>query len=192
MKKTTFIVLILLVCIALPSQAQRRGRGFWHQEWLVENGDSIPLIHILPVYKYSRKVDTRRYQKLVRAVKKVYPIAKQAKEEMRNMEEELCRLETKKEQKQYVKDVEGRIKEAYTPVLKKMTKFEGRVLVKLIDRETEYTAYQIVKDFRGGFVAGFWQGIARIFGQNLKQEYDKDGEDRLIEQIVIYYEAGLL
>ena len=170
--------------------AQRGGRGFWHQEWIVENGDSIALVHILPVYKYGRPIDMRRYQKLVRAVKKVYPIAKKAREEMQAMEEEMCALPTKAEQKEYVKGVEERIKEEYTPVLKRMTGYEGRILVKLIDRETDYTAYQIVKEFRGRFVAGFWQGIARLFGQNLKTGYDKNGEDRAIEQIIIYYELG--
>lgn len=194
MKKTATISLLFLAASALSAQSvqAQRGRGYWHQEWAVENGDSIPLIHILPVYAFGRPVDLRRYQRLVRAVKKVYPIAQKAKAEMRNMEDELCRLPTKKAQREYVKGVEKRIKDEYTPVLKRMTRFEGKVLVKLIDRETEYTAYQIVKDFRGGFVAGFWQGIAKLFGNNLKLEYDKDGDDKMIEQIVIYLEAGWL
>ncbi len=62
----------------------------------------------------------------------------------------------------------------------------------LIDRETEYTAYEILREFRGGFVAGFWQSVSRIFGQNLKSEYDREGDDKVLEQIVLYYEAGLL
>ena len=111
---------------------------------------------------------------------------------MDEMEAELTRLPTKKAQKAYIRDVYAQIKEEYSPVLKKMTRTQGRVLLKLIDRETEYTAYQILREFRGGFVAGFWQGVSRIFGQNLKSQYDKEGEDRMIEQIVIYYEAGLL
>ena len=108
------------------------------------------------------------------------------------MEEELCRLPTKKAQKEYIKQIYHEIKDEYTPVLKHMTRTQGRVLLKLIDRETEYTAYEVLKEFRGGFVAGFWQGVSKIFGQNLKSEYDREGEDRMIEQIVIYYEAGLL
>lgn len=92
----------------------------------------------------------------------------------------------------YIRQVYNQIKEEYTPVLKHMTRTQGKVLLKLIDRETEYTAYEVLKEFRGGFVAGFWQGVSRIFGQNLKSEYDKQNEDRMIEQIVIYYEAGLL
>ena len=66
------------------------------------------------------------------------------------------------------------------------------LLLKLIDRETEYTAYEVLKEFRGGFVAGFWQSVSRIFGQNLKSEYDREGDDKVLEQIVLYYEAGLL
>lgn len=192
MKKCVILLVLLLWLFVLPCSAQR-GRGFWHQEWSMdERGDSIALVHILPVYKYSRPIDLRRYQRLVRAVKKVYPIAKKAREEMQAMEEEMCSLPTKSAQKKYVKEVESRITAEYTPVLKKMTRYEGKILVKLIDRETDYTAFQIVKDFRGGFVAGFWQGIARLFGQNLKTEYDKDGDDRMIEQVVLYYEAGFL
>ena len=119
-------------------------------------------------------------------------IAQIAKAKMATMEEELCRLPTKKAQKEYIKQIYHEIKDEYTPVLKHMTRTQGRVLLKLIDRETEYTAYEVLKEFRGGFVAGFWQGVSKIFGQNLKSEYDKEGEDRMIEQIVIYYEAGLL
>lgn len=101
-------------------------------------------------------------------------------------------LADKKEQKAYIKQVYNEIKEEYTPVLKHMTHTQGRVLLKLIDRETEYTAYEVLKEFRGGFVAGFWQGVSRVFGQNLKSKYDREGEDRMIEQIVVYYEAGWL
>ena len=95
-------------------------------------------------------------------------------------------------EKEYIKQIYHEIKDEYTPVLKHMTRTQGKVLLKLIDRETEYTAYEVLKEFRGGFVAGFWQGVSRIFGQNLKSQYDKDNEDKMIEQIVIYYEAGLL
>ena len=192
MKRVVFAVIVMLSVVCVRGVYAQQGRGFWHQEWTVENGDSIATIHILPVYKYSRPVDLRRYQKLVRAVKKVYPLAKKAREEMQAMEDEMCALPTKAAQKKYVKGIEERIKKEYTPVLKKMTSYEGKILVKLIDRETEYTAYEIVKEFRGGFVAGFWQGIAKLFGQNLKTGYDKTGDDRMIEQVVTYYELGWL
>lgn len=191
MKKWLILLAVLFTAALSEAQAQG-GRGFWHQEWAVEKGDSIPLVHVLPVYVFSRPVDLRRYRRLVDAVKKVYPIAKIARAKMATMEEELTRLPTKKAQKEYIKQVYHEIKDEYTPVLKRMTRTQGRVLLKLIDRETEYTAYEVLKEFRGGFVAGFWQGISKIFGQDLKSQYDKDGEDKMIEQIVIYYEAGLL
>lgn len=187
-----WILLLLALGAALSGVQAQGGRGFWHQEWEVENGDSIPMVHILPVYVFSRPVDLRRYRRLVEAVKKVYPIAKIARAKMADMEEELCRLPTKKAQKEYIRQVYQEIKEEYTPIAKRMTRTEGRVLLKLIDRETEYTAYEVLKEFRGGFVAGFWQGISKIFGQDLKSHYDKEGEDRMIEQIIIYYEAGLI
>lgn len=190
MKKWFLLLFVLL--IMLPEAQAQRYRGYWHQEWAVDNGDSIALVHILPIYVFSRGVDLRRYRKLVDAVRKVYPIAQIAKEKMANMEDELSRLPTKKAQKAYIKSVYDQIKEEYTPILKHMTRTQGKVLLKLIDRETEYTAYEVLKEFRGGFVAGFWQGVSKIFGQDLKSEYNKSGEDRMIEQIIIYYEAGLI
>ena len=107
------------------------------------------------------------------------------------MEAELLTM-NKKEQRIYIKQCYKQILDEYTPVAKRMTRTQGRVLVKLIDRETEYTAFEVIREFRGGFVASFWQGVGRIFGHNLKSEYDKEDEDRVLEQIVLYYEAGLL
>lgn len=157
-----------------------------------ENGDTTLVVHLSPVYVFNRKVDLRRYRRLVEAVKKVYPVAQAAKAQMVRMEEQLSRIESRKEQRKYIRGIAAQIEREYTPVLKRMTRTQGRVLLKLIDRETDYTAYEILREFRGGFVAGFWQGISRIFGQNLKSAYDPEGEDRAIEQIVVYYEAGWL
>jgi len=190
MKK--LLLLLCVLCAAQPELRAQGGRGYLYQEWTVEQGDSTPLIHVAPVPVFQRPADLRRYRRLVDAVKKVYPIAKTARAKMAEMEAELLRLPTKKEQKAYIKQVYDEIKDEYTPVLKHMTRTQGRVLLKLIDRETEYTAYEVLREFRGGFVAGFWQSVSKIFGQDLKSEYDREGEDRVIEQIVIYYEAGLL
>lgn len=195
MKSRICILLLLVGFVVAPLSAQRnsrRNRGYWHQEWVVENGDSIPLIHLSPVRKYARKPDMRRYAKLVRAVKKTYPIAQEAKVLMAAMEKELLALPNKKQQKLYIKGVEKRLVREYTPVLKKMTFFEGKVLLKLIDRETDNTAYQIVKEFRGGFEAGLWQTFAKLFGNDLKLDYQPDVRDKQLEQVVRYYEKGLL
>ncbi len=187
------ILAILVALFTMESVAQSRTpKGHWHQEWTVVDGERIPHIHILPVYVFSKGVDKRKYWLLVNAVKKVYPLAQTAKEMMAGMEEELAALPTEKEQKAYVKEIYKAIVDEYTPVLKKMTRTQGRVLLRLIDRETEYTAYNIVYEFRGKFLAGFWQGVSKVFGQDLKAEYGENDEDAIIEQIVVYYEAGLL
>jgi len=76
--------------------------------------------------------------------------------------------------------------------MRRMTITQGRLLIKLIDRETQNTSYELIRQYRGGLSAAFWQGVARIFGTNLKEEYDPYGEDALIELIIINIEAGLL
>ena len=186
-------ILLFLSLLPLSLNAQRRSeRGYWRQEWSVENGDSIAVIHLNPVRKYARKPDMRRYARLVRAVKRVYPIAEEAKVLMRTMESELLALSNKKQQKLYIKGIEKRLIREYTPVLKKMTIYDGRVLLKLIDRQTDDTAFEIIKEFRGGFEAGLWQALAKIFGNNLKTDYDPETDDFLLEYIVVQYEKGLL
>lgn len=192
MRQRLLILLLLLCCIVPDALCQRREQGVWYSEWSINRGDSTALIHILPVRTYARRRDMRRYARLVRAVRKVYPIAQEAKREMALMEQELERLPSKRDRELYIKGIQKMIIKQYTPVLKKMTIYEGRVLLKLIDRETDYTAYEIVREFRGGFVAGFWQAMARLFGNNLKLEYDPEGNDRLLDQIVRAYEEGRL
>ncbi len=192
-KRLILFLSILSLCSSiLPASAQRRDRGYSFQEIEIQpNGDTILVVHILPVDVRGRKVSLRRYRKLVEAVKKVYPIAQTAKAKMADMEADLARL-SPQEQRKYIRRLAAEIEEEYTPVLQKMTRTQGKVLLKLIDRETDFTAYEILREFRGTFLAGFWQGVSRLFGQNLKTPYDPDGEDQIIEQIVIYYEAGLL
>ena len=192
MKSRIVILLVLLSFVAPLTMAQRRNRGYWHQEWTVEKGDSVPLVHILPIRKYARKPDMRRYQRLIRMVKKCYPLAKQARVEMEKMEQQLLAVKDPKQQQKLSKELQRRLIKQYTPVILKMTFSEGKVLLKLIDRETEQTAFQIIKEFRGGFVAGFFQAMAKLFGNDLKLEYQPGTRDKTLEQIVTYYEMGWL
>lgn len=193
MTKKIHILILFCIIATLPLTAQRRkDLGFWLQEWSVENGDSIAVIHLNPVRKYARKPDMRRYARMVRAVKRVYPIAEEAKVLMASMEEELLALPNKKQQKVYIKGVEKRLIKEYTPVIKRMTIYDGRILLKLIDRQTDDTAYDIIKEFRSGFEAGLWQTLAKIFGNNLKTDYDPQKDDQMLERIVQLYEKGLL
>ena len=113
----------------------------------------------------------------------VYPLDKDGKNAI--MEE--------KKRNYNLKELEKELVERYTPILEKMTYSQGKILIRLIDRETERTSYELLEEFRGKFAAKFWNTIARIFRANLKQEYDPtQGEDKLIEQIINLYEAGLL
>lgn len=162
----------------------------------VVGGDTLPSFRLarIPVYssRYRRRVSLHKYERLVRAVKLVYPMAQEAREILDRMETRLPTLRTKKEQEAYIKRVERDIKAKYTPVLKKMSMYQGMVLVKLIDRQTGRSSYALVQEFRGRFSAFFWQGIARMFGGDLKAEYDPEGDDALLEQLIELYELGLL
>ena len=192
MKRRVVILLLLVMAVVPSSMAQRRSRGYWHQEWIVENGDSVPLVHITPIRKYARLPDMRRYRRMVRHVKKCYPLAKQVRTEMERMEKQLLSVKDPKEQEKLAKELQKDLIKRYKPVILKMTVSEGKVLLKLIDRQTDYTAFQIIKEFRGGFVAGFWQMMAKMFGNDLKLDYQPEERDRVLEQIVKYYELGLL
>ena len=194
MKNYRYILLCTLLVIFYTASGQRRmrERAFWHSEWVVENGDSIPVFHLTPVRKYARKPDMRRYARMVRAVKRVYPLAEEARSLMASMEQELLALNSKKQQKLYIKGIEKRLVREYTPVIKKMTIYDGKVLLKLIDRQVDNTAFDIIKEFRGGFEAGMWQALAKIFGNNLKTDYDPEKDDQLLERVVTLYEKGLL
>lgn len=164
--------LLFLLAAILPALriGAQQPPGVACQEWQVVAGDTIPHVRIRPVWVFARGADLRRYRKLVAAVKKVYPVAKIARARMTEMEAELQRLPTKKAQKAYIRGVYRQIKEEYTLVVRHMTRTQGKVLLKLIDRETDYTAYEVLREFRGGFVAGFWQTLSRVFGQDLKSE----------------------
>lgn len=191
------IVILLILCTLLPDSvvAQRRWqrvRGARSARWEVnEQGDSMLHITMLPVNIYHRKRDLREYQRMIRAVKKVYPLALEAARRMEDVDVDLSELR-RRDKKQYTSAMEEALKKEITPMLLKMTRYEGKILLKLIDRETDYTVYNIIKDYRSGFTAGFYQMLAKMFGNNLKLQYDPDGEDEMLEQIVLYYKAGLL
>jgi hypothetical protein len=195
-----YLLLLVLVVVAMcasttdvaaqtrPKRVYGASAARWGKE---QNGDSVLYITLLPV-KIKGGIDLAQHQRMVRAVKKVYPLAIEAAERLEELDRELEKLNLKKDRKAYTKAVEDALKEEITPMLWKMTRYEGKILIKLIDRETDHTVFSIVKDIRSGFTAGFYQAMARLFGANLKLEYDPEGEDYILEQIVIYYNAGLL
>ena len=132
------------------------------------------------------------YYRLVRNVKKTLPIAKEVNRAIIETYEYLLTLPDEKAREKHLQMVEKGVKEQYTPRLKKLTFSQGKLLIKLINRETSSSSYELVKAFLGPFKAGFYQAFAAIFGANLKKEYHPEGEDILIEQIIILVENGQL
>ena len=132
------------------------------------------------------------YYRLVRNVKKTLPIAKEVNRAIIETYEYLLTLPDEKAREKHLQMVEKGVKEQYTPRLKKLTFSQGKLLIKLINRETDSSSYELVKAFLGPFKAGFYQAFASIFGASLKKEYHPDEEDKIIEQIVILIENGQL
>lgn len=164
---------------------------------VVEGQDTIPLLELPEVRVYERRdfeylYLKRRYRRMIRNVKKAYPYARIAAEELKALDDHLLTLESEKEQKAYVNQAEKDIMKRFEKEVRKLTVTQGIILVKLIDRETGRTSYQVIKELKGGFTAFFWQGIARIFGNNLKTEYDPQNQDKVMEDIVLGIEAGFI
>ena len=164
---------------------------------IIKDGDtlflsSIDEVYIFPQRQFNSHREFMKYKRLIRNVKKAYPYAKLAKKKLDEIEANLGKIKSEKAQKEYVKQVEKDLKYEYEDELKKLTVTQGRILIKLIDRETGETSYELVKELRGSLSAFFWQTLARFFGSNLKSEFDAEGEDKLINEIVILIENGQL
>ena len=197
MKRLLSILLLVVFLFTgadtADAQRWRPLRGVRSVYWEVDSrGDSTMCVHLSEVRIFKRGRDLKSYQRMVRAVKKVYPLALEASRRMENLDAELAKLAKRKDQKEYTRAIEEALKEEISPMLWKMTRYEGKILLKLIDRETNHTVFGIIKDFRSGFTAGFYQMLAKLFGNNLKLEYDPEGEDEMLEYIVKCYKAGIL
>lgn len=161
------------------------------------NGESLPEVDIKEVViigreSTSKKFPFYKYQRLVFNLKKVYPYAQVVKARLAEANYELMRLPDEKERKKYLRKFEKELFGEYEDDVRGMTITQGKLLIKLIDRETYNTSYDLIRDYKGAFSAAFWQGIARIFGSNLKAEYDPYGEDAIVEIILMEIEAGNL
>lgn len=161
----------------------------------VIDGDTVPEITLSSFQVNATRTWKSRRQynqfiKLQKKVVKVYPFAHLAAFKLEEYSQQLEEVTSEKEKKKFYKKIEKEIKEEYEGELRKLTVSEGRILIKLLDRETGNTSFYLVEELRGKFSAYFWQGLARIFGHNLKSRYDPEGEDREIEFIVQRIESG--
>ena len=159
--------------------------------------DTMPSIQIKEVKVFPKRAFTsrkqqRKYNRLMINVKKAYPFAVIAREELRIMNEHLEHIDGERARKKYIKEYEKEMFDRYEDDLKRLTFSQGKILIKLVYREIGNTSYNLVKEYRGDFSAAFWQGVARIFGSNLKSTYDPYGEDAEIEMIIQMIEAGII
>lgn len=160
-------------------------------------GDSIPNITLHEFYKTPPKVFTsdrqrRRYDKLVRDVRYVFPYAKLTRQILVETYDYLQTLPNEKAKQAHIKAVERGLKEQYEPTVRRISKKQGKLLVKLIDRECGQTSYDMIKAFVGTFRANMYNAISFLFGNNLRKHYDPEGDDKEIEAIVRKVESGQL
>lgn len=159
-------------------------------------GDTIYLatlkeLYVYPKMKFKNKRQERFYWKTVRDVKKTLPYAKLLAKEIDRTSDLMSRM-TRREQKKYWKQYEKLLFARYEDDFRNMTASQGQMLMLLVDRECDKTSYEVIKLFRGSAIANFWQGIAKLFGNNLKEEYDGDDKDKIVERIITLVEAGQL
>lgn len=158
-------------------------------------GDSIPNMTLHEFYKTAPKTfknerQKNKYIKLVRDVRYVFPYAKLTRQILIETHDYLETIEDEKEKKRHIKAVEKGIRKQYEPTVRKITKTQGKLLVKLIDRECGQTSFEMIKAFLGPVKANMYNVLSTLFGNNLRKHYDPEGEDREIEQIVRKVESG--
>ncbi len=190
----SYLTIIILILSSNTSIAQDKT---FLADLVIVKGDTLPSfnlqeITVVPQFEFKSKKQKKKYTRLVRYVKKVYPYAKLANEKLKKLYSEIDSIDEKKVVKQHIKQVDRELREEYGDELKKLTITQGRILIKLIDRETGNTSYELIKELRGGFSAFMWQSLARLFGENLKSEYDPEEDDKMIEHIVLMIENGQL
>ena len=151
-------------------------------------------LYVFPPMKFKDKKEEEFYWRTVRDVRKTLPYAKLAFSTLCETYEYIQTIPDKKAREKHLKTLEKDIFEQYKPVVKKMTKNQGKIMLKLINRETDQTSFNIVKAFLGSFRAGFWQTFGRFFGMNMKAGFhpDKNREDAIIERIACLIEQGAL
>jgi hypothetical protein len=171
--------------------------NFYMLHSVERDGTSLPEIGIKEVViigkpSTGKKFPYARYQRMVTNLKKVYPYAMVVRSKLEAINAELVRIPEDRDRKKYIRQTEKNLFGEYEDDIRDMTITQGRLLIKLIDRETQNTSFELIRYYRGSLSAAFWQGIARIFGTNLKEEYDPYGDDAIMEIIVQAIESGNL
>lgn len=191
------IVLILITCLStIMSFAAEKTGPFTLPAEVASDGDTIGLVWLRDLYcfpkmKFKNKRQERFYWRTVRDVKKTLPYAKIIAQEMETTGALLEQM-SKKQQRKFWKEYEKWLFQRFEGDFRNMTAKQGQMLMKLVDRETDYTSYEVIKQYKGTFTANFWQGIAKLFGNDLKEDYDGKDKDQIVERIILLIENGQL
>lgn len=198
-------ILILLICCVFTTMIQSQilqvgDIGNYPKSMVsfsVVNGDTTVFIQnytciITSEKKFSSVKEREKWDKLKFDVKKAYPYAVLAKMKLAEMDAQLALVDGERNRKDFTTKCEKELVSQFSSDMKNLTYSQGKILFKLLDRETGSTTYQIIKERRGSFSAFMWQGVASIFGNNLNQGYDPYGDDEKIEEVVQLIELGLI
>ena len=196
MKRILFLPFFLFfIAVHMNAQEQTTTINGYLVPACIYEGDTIaslrmPTLYCFKPLNFKNNKQRQQYTRLVRNVKKTLPIAKEVNRAIIETYEFLQTLPDEKARQKHLNAVEKSVKEQYTPRMKKLTFAQGKLLIKLINRETDSSSFELVKAFLGPFKAGFYQAFAAIFGASLKKEYHPEGEDAMVEQIVLLVESG--
>lgn len=193
------IVVMFLLCVT-AGQAQKLKINTLPegvQRAYLDGKDTVPVVNlqevfIFPQMRFKNNREQQKYNKLVRDVKRTLPYAKMVYETLIETYEYMETLPDDKARHEHLKRMEKDLFKEYKPELKKLTFSQGKLLIKLIDRECNQSSYNLLKAYLGGFRAGFWNLFAGMFGASLKSEYDPKGKDAMTERVVIMVERGLI
>jgi hypothetical protein len=199
MKKLLTLTVLLLFGVCLRSEAQMLINDLPGnmRRCIVVDGDTLILAQLrtvmcMPRTKFKSRKDEEHYWRDVRDVKKTLPLAKLIHGIMLETYEYIETLPTEKAKSQHLKKMQSELFETYKPTLKKLTYRQGKLLIKLIDRECKSSSYQLIQAYMGTFAAGFWQGFGKLFGVSLKSQWDPEGKDRELERICVLVDYGVL
>ena len=186
--KFIFMVLLLLYCYKM-SYTQTINNDTLKLQAIIYNGDTIPMSVLANIYVYAQLTEAQkkaaeRYNRLRNAVYVTYPYARKAGIVLNDINANLVKYTKESDRKRYIKSREKELKKEFTTPLTKLSIYQGKILMKLINRETGNNCYEIIKEYRGGLTARLYQTVAFFFDSNLKQPYDYEKEDWVIERIV--------
>jgi len=198
MKNRFLLILFLSINISGFTQSRKGNDSINVMQAMIIGKDtilvsSIPELNIYPIV-FKNRWEHWKYRRLIRNVKAAYPYAKIAGSKLKDLDLRLASMRNERQKKQFIDKTEDQLRDEFEDNLKNLTITQGRILIKLVYRETGNTTYQVVQDVKGNFSAGFWQAVARVFGSNLKTPYspETDEEDKLIEYIIQLIEMGML